>query len=64
MESYKYMLARDGKMKGVIKNLHCRKCNAESCTGHRILVQWPDGKRTLPCSKGCKVVDDETLQII
>lgn len=63
MENYRYMLSRDGKSKGKIININYRKCSAESCLGHRILVQWPDGKRTYPCSRGCKAVGGQTLQI-
>ena len=58
------MLSRDGKTRGFIRNLQSRRCQQEGCTGWRIHVVWPDGKSTYPCSKGCKVVDAETLQII
>lgn len=64
MENFKYMLSRDAKQKGIIKNLNYRKCSAEGCPGHRILVEWPDGKRTYPCSRGCKAVSADTLQIL
>lgn len=64
MENYRYMLSRDGKTKGQILNLKKRKCSAESCPGYRIHVQWPDGKRTMPCSRGCKIINSQTLQII
>lgn len=58
------MLSRDGQTQGIIKNLHYRKCNVEGCLGHRILVEWPDGKRTCPCSRGCKTVNDEIMKIL
>lgn len=64
MENYRFVLSRDGKSKGKIINPNYRKCSAEGCPGHRILVQWPDGKRTYPCSRGCKTVDGQTLQIL
>lgn len=59
----KYMLSRDGTRRGEIKNLRSRRCSLEGCNGVRIHVKWPDGKSTYPCSKGCKRVDDETMQI-
>lgn len=27
-------------------------CRMEGCTGVRVMVRWPDGKVTWPCSKG------------
>lgn len=58
------MLSRDGKKVGVIKNLRSRPCRLEGCTGMRIHVEWPDGKSTYPCSKGCERVDEDTLRIV
>jgi len=29
-----------------------RYCALEGCNGDRIYVRWPDGKLTMPCSKG------------
>ena len=60
----KWMLNRDGTIRGEIRNLNCRRCQMEGCTGMRIHVKWPDGKSTYPCSKGCEVVDAETLKIV
>ena len=57
------MLNRDGTIQGIIINPNSRKCAMEGCTGMRIHVKWPDGKSTYPCSKGCKEVNQETLQI-
>lgn len=57
------MLSRDGKQKGVILNLQSRHCTMEGCNGWRIHVRWPNGKNTYPCSRGCKVIDDNTMQI-
>ena len=62
-DNYKYMLSRDGAMKGEIRNLKSRRCRLEGCTGWRIHVKWPNGRHTYPCSKGCVHVDDETLRI-
>lgn len=58
------MLSRDGKQKGTVLNLHSRRCTMEGCGGWRIHVRWPDGKNTYPCSRGCKAIDKDTLQII
>lgn len=64
MKEPKYMLSRDGLRRGEIKNLRSRKCHTECCPGWRIHVRWPDGKNTYPCSCGCKIVDDETWQVM
>lgn len=63
MENTKYMLSRDGNLRGIIKNMQSRKCKMEGCTGWRIHVVWPDGKSSYPCSKGCVHVSNDTLQI-
>lgn len=60
----RWMLSRDGKMKGAITIDNVGVCRMEGCCGHRIHVLWPDGSFTNPCSKGCVCVDKETLQII
>ena len=39
-------------------------CSMEGCIGHRIVVKWPDGKITRPCSKGMNVREDGDYQII
>lgn len=57
------MLSRNGSMIGEIKNLNSRRCKLEGCTGVRIHVKWPNGRSTYPCSKGCKQIDADTLQI-
>lgn len=31
-----------------------RDCTLEGCGGTRVIVRWPDGKRTIPCLKGCQ----------
>ena len=36
------------------KAIGSRKCQLEGCTGVRIVVKWPDGKRTHPCTKGMR----------
>jgi hypothetical protein len=50
-----FMLSRDGKLKGEV--IGSRRCQLEGCTGLSYIVRWPDGKRTHPCSKGCKETD-------
>lgn len=64
MDNPKYMLSRDGKLRGNVINPCYRRCTMEGCSGWRILVQWPDGKRTYPCSCGCKTVNEQTVQIL
>jgi hypothetical protein len=39
-------------------------CSMEGCRGRRIVIKWPDGKITRPCSKGMTVREDGNLQII
>ncbi len=59
---YRYMLNRDGSLKGEI--VGTRRCNLTGCTGIGYIVRWPDGKRTYPCSKGCVDTDSpDTLKI-
>lgn len=57
------ILSRDGKKKGVVTNLQSRRCSMESCTGWRMNVRWEDGKRTMPCSKSCKCIGENLLQL-
>ena len=57
------MLSRDGKEEGEIINLQAYPCQMMGCTGMRISVRWPVGKRTFPCSKGCTQVNAHTWQI-
>ena len=40
-----------------------RRCQLESCFGDRILIRWPDGKLTCPCSEGMFVRKDSYRQI-
>lgn len=63
-QNEKIMLDRTGLVKGAIKNPHSRKCTMEGCTGWRIHVVWPNGKSTYPCSKGCRSIDENTMQIL
>jgi len=39
-------------------------CHLSGCSGTRLHVKWPDGKRTYPCAKGCKVRDDGNMEIL
>ena len=45
------ILSTDGKMKGIVTGGQ-RRCRMEGCPGMRIATRWPDGKLTLPCSRG------------
>lgn len=58
-----YILARDGKDKGEIKNLFSRRCTLEGCTGVRMHVKWPSGKSTYPCTKGCTQIGPHLWKI-
>ena len=29
-------------------------CRLEGCGARRLIVRWPDGKRTEPCLRGCE----------
>ena len=31
---------------------HTRQCTMEGCRGIRVRIVWPDGKATLPCTRG------------
>lgn len=35
-----------------------RRCQLHGCLGLRLIVEWPDGKRTHPCTKGMVVTSD------
>jgi hypothetical protein len=35
----------------------------EGCLGRRLYVRWPNGKLTMPCTKGLKSREDGDLQI-
>ncbi len=39
-------------------------CTLEGCGGTRLHVLWPDGKRTYPCAKGCRVRKGGNLEIL
>jgi hypothetical protein len=39
------------------------RCRLTGCTGARLHVKWPDGRRTYPCTKGCRLRDDGDYQI-
>lgn len=59
-----FMLNRDGTMTGTILNLRSHHCSQAGCTGWRIAVRWPDGKKTFPCSKGCLQKGEHLWQIV
>lgn len=53
---------RDHSISGVTTGSQHR-CQMEGCTGVRVSVSWPDGRRTYPCSKGLKTLPDNQFQI-
>lgn len=58
----KHVYSRSGKLKGDI--IGTTPCALEGCRGIRLIVRWPDGKSTRPCSKGCETRPDGDLQIM
>jgi len=40
-----------------------RRCSLDGCRGIRVMVKWPDGHRTWPCSEGI-VAEGEDLRIL
>lgn len=60
----RYLLSRNGKTVGIIKNRFSRPCSMEGCTGMRMHVVWPDGKSTYPCSRGCECAGPFTERIV
>ncbi|MEJ6002498.1 hypothetical protein [Paucibacter soli] len=57
------VVSRDGLTTGVASNLAGYRCQMEGCTGRRLVVKWPDGKSTRPCTKGMFTRPDGNLQI-
>lgn len=40
-----------------------RRCSMAGCSGLRIIVWWPDGHITMPCSKGMTQNEDGSWRI-
>lgn len=57
------VLSRDGSERGVPTG-RVYPCCLEGCSGLRIVVKWPDGKVTHPCSAGMKEVEKGVWKII
>lgn len=54
---------RGGKGKpGVV--VGTRECTLEGCGGTGLITRWPNGKRTVPCARGCKGRGKTGLQIL
>ena len=53
--------SRDGRQRGVVTAIS--SCRLEGCRGERLHARWPGGKRSYPCSEGCKERKDGSLQI-
>jgi hypothetical protein len=47
------VLDRTGREEGVTTGSF-KRCNLEGCKGLRVMVRWPDGKWTWPCTAGMK----------
>lgn len=41
-----------------------RECRMEGCRGRRIVVKWPNGKITHPCTKGMRAISDTEWEIL
>lgn len=63
MSRIKYILSRNGKEKGTV-TAYGHKCKMEGCTGKRFTVKWEDGTWNFICSKGIKIISEDTAQII
>lgn len=57
------VLSRDGKERGTVTG-RTRPCSLEGCRGVQVMVKWPDGKVTWPCSAGMKAVAPGVWQIL
>lgn len=56
-----HVRSRDGQRTGEVRGT--RPCQLAGCRGLRLLVRWPDGKRTHPCTKGMTPVTATLWQI-
>ena len=57
------IVSRDGLTVGIATG-STRQCTMESCRGTRVYVKWPDGKVTMPCSKGLRACPNGSYQIV
>lgn len=46
-----FVYSRGGGLKGTV--IGTRLCQLEGCGCVALIVRWPDGHRTIPCSDGC-----------
>ena len=53
------MLSRDGALKGVITGVSSRYCAGCGMNHPCYLVTWENGRKTKPCTKGCKEVGNK-----
>ena len=58
----KVVLTRDGSKQGIASG-STRRCQLAGCGGLNIMVRWPDGKITWPCSAGLREIVNVTYQI-
>lgn len=54
--------SRDGASKGTARSAGYR-CSKAGCTGRRLVVKWPEGATTRPCTKGMFYRPDGDWQI-
>jgi hypothetical protein len=54
--------SRDGNVCGIASG-HTKPCTLECCGGTRVMVRWPSGKRTWPCSKGMQALAEDEYRI-
>ena len=58
------VLSRNGKLVGQTTG-KSHPCTLEGCRGLRIMVKWPGGKTTRPCSNGMDFsADGKTARIV
>jgi len=44
------------KERGVVLSVsENRHCGVEGCRGRTLIVKWPDGKRSFPCTRGLDI---------
>jgi hypothetical protein len=49
------VFSRSGDEAGEVRISRERRCHLDGCRGVRLLVFWPDGKHTWPCTKGMRI---------
>lgn len=60
----KTLLSRDGKEKGIVRQISSRYCAGCQSNHPCYIVLWDDATTTKPCTAGVKTNPDGTLQIM